>query len=101
MGHARIEYNGTHPHGWWRFLGDLWHYHGSSRRNRGSYLYGWFNRIFTLIIMEKTKATWTKLTTREMQDIYGGGWFDDFKKGFKEGFDWAIGVLTDLANFIK
>lgn len=51
--------------------------------------------------MKKTKTTWENLSTHELQSIHGGGWFDDFKKGFKEGFDWMVGVLTDLAAFIK
>lgn len=51
--------------------------------------------------MEKTKTTWENLSLHELQNIHGGGWFDDFKKGFKEGFDWAVGVLNDLANLIK
>lgn len=51
--------------------------------------------------MEKIKTTWKNLSLHELQNIHGGGWFDDFKKGFKEGFDWAVGVLNDLANLIK
>ena len=49
----------------------------------------------------KTTTNWTRVTEQELRNISGGGWFDDFKKGFKEGFEWAIGVIKDLADFIK
>jgi hypothetical protein len=51
--------------------------------------------------MKKTNSTWENLTEHELQCIHGGGWFDDFKQGFKEGFDWATGVLKDLVAFLK
>jgi hypothetical protein len=51
--------------------------------------------------MKKTNTTWENLSDHELQSIHGGGWFDDFKQGFKAGFDWATGVLKDLVAFLK
>jgi|APCry1669189000_1035189.scaffolds.fasta_scaffold156660_1 hypothetical protein len=41
-------------------------------------------------------GTWVALSEQEMMEIHGGGWWTDFKAGFMEGFNWAVGVLKDL-----
>lgn len=46
-------------------------------------------------------GTWEAMTTEEMMEIHGGNWWTDFKTGFKDGFDWAVGVLRDLGNLIS
>ncbi len=51
--------------------------------------------------MEKQPKSWKKLSEQELALIDGGGWFDDFKRGFQEGFDWAVGVIKDLAAAFK
>jgi bacteriocin-like protein len=51
--------------------------------------------------MEKQRIAWKNLSQHELESIYGGGWFDDFKQGFKEGFDWATGVLKDIVSIFK
>lgn len=47
------------------------------------------------------ERSWKMLTEQELVNIDGGGWFDDFKRGFKEGFDWATGVVKDLISLFK
>ena len=51
--------------------------------------------------MKNQNTPWKKISEHELQSIYGGGWFDDFKHGFKEGFDWAKGGLDDLISLFK
>lgn len=46
-------------------------------------------------------GTWVAMSEQEMMEIHGGGWWTDFKTGFKEGFDWAVGVLKDLGNALS
>ena len=51
--------------------------------------------------MKKQQDPWQIIPERELAHIDGGGWFDDFKRGFKEGFDWAAGVIKDLTQLLK
>ena len=51
--------------------------------------------------MEKQKESWEIIPDHELADTNGSGWFDDFKRGFKEGFDWASGVIKDLIQLLK
>jgi len=51
--------------------------------------------------MKKQITTWKNLSEEELKSIHGGGWFDDFKQGFKAGFDWATGVLKDIISIFK
>jgi hypothetical protein len=51
--------------------------------------------------MEKHTTTWKNLSEEELESIHGGGWFDDFKQGFKAGFDWASGLLKDIISLFK
>jgi hypothetical protein len=51
--------------------------------------------------MKKQTTTWGNLSEDELVSIHGGGWFDDFKKGFKQGFDWAAGLFKDLIALFK
>ncbi len=49
--------------------------------------------------MELEKFNRLELSQQEMHDISGGNWWSDFKSGFEEGFNWAIGVIRDLISF--
>lgn len=51
--------------------------------------------------MEKQHEPWQIIPEHELEKMDGGGWFDDFKRGFKEGFDWASGVIKDLIHLFK
>lgn len=48
--------------------------------------------------MKKTQLR--DLTQEECLHIDGGNWFSDFTQGFKEGFNWAAGVLNDIVNLL-
>jgi len=43
---------------------------------------------------------WHEMNQEEMQMIIGGNWWSDFKVGFKEGFNWALGVIKDLQTHL-
>jgi hypothetical protein len=43
---------------------------------------------------------WLEMNQEEMESITGGNWWTDFKAGFKEGFNWAWGVLKDVGTRI-
>ncbi len=49
--------------------------------------------------MELEKFNRLELSQQEMYEISGGNWWSDFKSGFEEGFNWAIGVIRDLISF--
>ena len=51
--------------------------------------------------MKTEQEPWQIITEWELAHIDGGGWLDDFKRGFKEGFDWATGVIKDLIQLLK
>lgn len=51
--------------------------------------------------MEKQNNSWENIPQHELESIYGGGWFDDFKQGFKEGFEWAKDVLQNIISIFK
>lgn len=42
----------------------------------------------------------SELSKAETAETFGGGWFDDFKKGFREGFDFIVEVVSDIKDFI-
>lgn len=44
---------------------------------------------------------WHEMNQEEMQMITGGNWWTDFRDGFKEGFNWAWGIIKDTANNTK
>lgn len=46
------------------------------------------------------QSAWRELSELEMTDTFGGNWFSDFRAGFKEGFNWVIGVLDDIKNLV-
>ncbi|MEY2792562.1 MAG: hypothetical protein RJA76_554 [Bacteroidota bacterium] len=37
------------------------------------------------------------MSTEELTQTFGGGWWTDFKEGFKEGWNWAKGAIGEIA----
>jgi bacteriocin-like protein len=40
----------------------------------------------------------TELTTNELHEIIGGGWWSDFKQGFVDGFTYVWDKLIELVS---
>lgn len=43
----------------------------------------------------------TELNYDEMTSTIGGGWWSDFKAGFKEGFNWMYKFIDGLSDIFK
>ena len=42
-----------------------------------------------------------ELNSHELNSFNGGGWWSDFREGFKEGFNWMKGFINDLSDIFK
>ncbi len=40
------------------------------------------------------------LSSVELTNTFGGGWWSDFKEGFKEGWNWAKNAVVSVAAVI-
>lgn len=40
------------------------------------------------------------MSTVELTNTFGGGWWSDFKEGFKEGWNWAKGALVSIVAVV-
>jgi len=40
------------------------------------------------------------LNQTEMTQTFGGGWWQDFKTGFMEGWNWAKGAAGEIATIL-
>ncbi len=40
------------------------------------------------------------LSNSELTHTFGGGWWSDFKEGFKEGWNWAKGAISEIAIIV-
>lgn len=36
----------------------------------------------------------------ELTQTFGGGWWQDFKEGFKEGWNWAKSALVEISAIL-
>lgn len=50
--------------------------------------------------LELSNYNVSELSIEETREIIGGSWFDDFKKGFKEGFDFIVEVVGEIKDFV-